>query len=534
MIDKVLTHQVTSTLHVLAVGLLLVALFETVLGGLRNYLLNHTSNRVDVVLGARFFEHLLALPLSFFEARRVGETVARARELETLRAFLTGGSLTLLVDAVFTLVFIAAMLLYSPMLTLVVVATIPCLVLLSVGLMPLLRARLEEKFSRAADNQGLLVETLNGVATLKSMAIEPRLQQRWEEQLAAYVGVSFRAASLGNLASHGAQLINRIGTVLVLWLGAAMVMAGSLTVGQLIAFNMLAMRVSGPVLRLVQLWQKFQQAGLSLRRLADVLDTRTEQSVTEGVTLPSIRGAVEFDQVGFRYHGDRRDALADVSFRIDPGEVIGIVGRSGSGKSTLARLLQRLSLPQQGRVLVDGVDIAQVAPASLRRQIGVVQQDTFLFNSSVRDNIAVADPGMPLQKIINAARLAGAHEFILELPKGYDTVLGENASQLSGGQKQRLAIARALVTNPRIVIFDEATSALDYESERILQRNMAAICEDRTVLIIAHRLSAVRRSDRILVLDHGTLVEQGSHAQLLALGDHYARLHRSQAQLVAA
>ncbi len=532
VIDKVLVHRGMSTLDVLAVGLLAVSLFEVILGGLRTYVFSHTTNRVDVMLGARLFDHLLHLPLAYFEARRVGDSVARVRELENIRNFLTGSALTLVIDLFFTLVFFAVLYYYSPLLTGVVAGAIPFYVILSAWVTPILRRRLEDKFSRGAENQAFLVESVNGIQTLKSMAVEPQMQRRWEEQLAGYVDASFKASHLGNIASQVAGFINKVTVVLILWIGATLVMNNELTIGQLIAFNMIAGRVSGPILRLVQLWQDFQQAGISVRRLGDILNTPTEPGHNPGrAALPQLRGQVRFDHVGFRYAPDRPQVLRDIDLTVQPGEVIGIVGRSGSGKSTLTKLIQRLYVPESGRVLIDGVDLALVEPAWLRRQVGVVLQENFLFNRSVRENIALSDPGLPMEPVVAAARLAGAHEFILELPEGYDTLVGEHGANLSGGQRQRIAIARALVTNPRILILDEATSALDYESERIIQHNMRAICRGRTVFIIAHRLSAVRHADRILVLDDGRIVEQGDHRALLQRGGLYARLHALQAGL---
>ncbi len=534
IIDKVLVHRGLTTLDVLAVGLLAISLFEVVLSGLRTYVFSHTTNRVDVMLGARLFGHLLRLPLAYFEARRVGDSVARVRELENIRNFLTGSALTLVIDLFFTLVFFVVLYYYSPVLTAVVAGAIPFYILLSAWVTPILRRRLEDKFSRGAENQAFLVESVNGIQTLKSMAVEPQMQRRWEEQLAGYVGASFKAANLGNIASQSAGFINKVTVVLILWIGATLVMKGELSVGQLIAFNMIAGRVSGPILRLVQLWQDFQQAGISVRRLGDILNTPTEPGYNPGrATLPELKGAVRFDHVSFRYSPERPQVLRDIALEIRPGEVVGIVGRSGSGKSTLTKLIQRLYVPETGRVLVDGVDLAMVEPAWLRRQVGVVLQENFLFNRSVRENIALANPGLPMEPVISAAKLAGAHEFILELPEGYDTLVGEHGANLSGGQRQRIAIARALVTNPGILILDEATSALDYESERIIQQNMRGICSGRTVFVIAHRLSAVRHADRILVVDEGRIVEQGNHEMLLCDRGIYARLHAMQAGLDA-
>ncbi|WP_126402115.1 type I secretion system permease/ATPase [Blastochloris tepida] len=533
VIDKVLVHQSMRTLDVLVMGLVAIAVFETVLGILRTYLFAHTTNRIDVELGARLFRHLLALPIAYFQARRVGDSVARVRELENIRNFLTSSGLTLVIDLFFTFVFIAVMFFYSPLLTMVVLASLPIYVGISAAATPLFQKRLDEKFARGAENQAFLVESVTGVETLKAMAVEPQMQQRWEEQLAAYVSASFKVLSLGNTASESVQLVSKLVTAALLYLGAQLVIEGRLTVGELVAFNLLAGRVSAPVLRLAQIWQDFHQARLSIARLGDILNTAPEPLYSPGrMTLPMIRGDVSFEHVTFRYRIDGPEILHDINLHVPAGQVIGVVGRSGSGKSTLAKLVQRLYVPESGRVLVDGIDVAQVDPAWLRRQIGVVLQDNILFNRTVRDNIALADPALPTGRVIAAATLAGAHEFIMQLPQGYDTIVGERGSSLSGGQRQRIAIARALITDPRILIFDEATSALDYESESIIQQNMAQIAEGRTVFIIAHRLSALRQADRIITIERGRLIEDGTHHELmLKAGGRYATLYRLQAGL---
>ncbi|HVZ10409.1 type I secretion system permease/ATPase [Rhodopila sp.] len=529
VIDKVLVHRGLSTLDVIVFGLVAIALFEAMLGYLRTYVFSHTTNRIDVELGARLFRHLLALPLPYFQARRVGDSVARVRELENIRNFLTSSALTLVIDLIFTAVFLGVMAFYSLPLTGIVLASLPVYAALSVTVTPLFRRRLDEKFRRGAENQAFLVEAVSGVETLKAMAVEPQMQRRWEEQLAGYVGSAMQVATLSNGATQAIQLISKLVTAALLFLGAKAVIAGDMTVGELVAFNMLAQRVSQPVLRLAQLWQDFHQARLSIERLGDILNTPPEVSGPSRTVPPAIQGAVRFEHVRFRHRVDGPAVLEDITLEVRPGEVIGIVGSSGSGKSTLAKLLQRLYVPEAGRILVDGMDTAVIDPSWLRRQIGVVLQENVLLNLSVRANIALADPAMSTERVMAAAAVAGAHDFILELPEGYDTLVGERGGSLSGGQRQRIAIARAVATNPRILIFDEATSALDYESERIVQQNMHRICRGRTVFIIAHRLSAVRHANRIITLEAGRLVEQGTHEELVRSGGRYAALHCLQA-----
>lgn len=522
VMDKVLVHRGIDTLNVIAIALIVIVLFEVVLTGVRTYVFAHTTSRIDVELGAKLFRHMLRLPLAWFEKRRVGDTVARVRELEQIRNFLTGQALTSVLDLMFSFIFIAVMWCYSGWLTLVVVCSLPCYAIWSALLSPVLRARLNEKFARNADNQSFLVESVGAIGTLKAMAVEPQATDHWDKQLAAYVQAGFRVTRLATVGQQGIQLIQKLVTVANLWIGAQLVIAGDLSVGQLIAFNMLAGQVSAPVIRLAQLWQDFQQVGISVARLGDILNTPTEMPGSR-LALPEINGKVEFENVAFRYRLDGPHIIDSLNLQIQPGEIVGIVGRSGSGKSTLTRLVQRLYTPERGRVLIDGNDLSLADPAWLRRQIGVVLQDNVLLNRSIRDNIALCEPGMALEKVINAAKMAGAHEFIMQLPEGYDTQVGEQGSQLSGGQRQRIAIARAIVANPKILIFDEATSALDYESEKIIIDNMQTICRGRTVLIIAHRLSTVRFADRIIAMDKGKVVEQGTHEELLKNEQGYYR-----------
>ena len=529
VIDKVLVHKGWSTLDVLVFGLAVISLFEVLLGGMRAWVLAHTTNRIDVELGARMFRHLVSLPLGYFGVRRVGDSVARVRELENIRQFLTGQTLTIGLDVVFASVFIAVMWLYSWQLTAMVLAAIPVWAVIVIAAVPVWRRRLDEKFDRGAENQAFLVESVTGIETVKAMAIEPHMQRRWEDKLAAYVSASFKVTKLAVIASHAVDFVGKLLTTGVLWVGAGLVIDGSLTVGELVAVNMLLGRVTTPILRLAQVWQDFQQIRVSVARLGDILNAPSEPAYTPNrATPPRIQGRIVFDHASFRYQPTGRDVLSDISLDIPAGQVLGVVGRSGSGKSTLTRLVQRLFVPTQGRVLVDGVDLGLVDTSWLRRQVGVVLQENLLFNRSVRENIALADPGAPMEAVIRAAELSGAHEFILELPEAYDTKIDERGANLSGGQRQRIAIARALMADPRILIFDEATSALDAESEEIIQHNMASIVRGRTVIIIAHRLSAVRVAHRIVAMDKGRIVEDGTHAELLRHNGRYADLWRRQ------
>lgn len=528
VVDKVLAHHSLGTLDVLMIGFIAIILFEATLGGLRSYIFSHTANRIDVALGARLFNHMQRLPLSYFHSRQVGETVARMRELESIRSFITESALSLVLDTAFASIFILVMFWYSTKLTLIVLCAMPLLVILSIAITPALRRRIQDKFSRAAQNQSFLVETVSAIETVKAMAVEPQMQRRWEDQLAGYVGASFRAAILNVVAGQSVQVITKLTTAAILYFGAQAVIEGQLTVGQLVAFNMLSGHVTNPILRLAQMWQEFQQVRISVDRVGDILNAPAESAAASRTALPRIKGEVLIDHVTFRYRSDGKPVLHGLSLWIAAGQTLGIVGPSGSGKSTVTKLLQKLYLPETGRVLVDGVDLSSADPVWLRRQIGVVLQENVLFNRSIRDNIALADPGASDEHIVQAAQLAGAHDFILAQPEGYDTMLGEHGVGLSGGQRQRIAIARALMVDPRILIFDEATSALDLESEFAIQRNMKAICEGRTVIIIAHRLAAVRQAHRIVTIEEGRVVEDGDHDSLIQSGGRYAKLYALQ------
>ena len=520
VMDKVLTNRAFDTLSVTCIALLICAIFEALLTGIRNNVFVHTTNRMDVELGARLFRHLLHLPLAYFASRRVGDTVARVRELENIRNFLTGQALTASLDVFFSVIYLAVMFLYSAPLTLIVIASLPLYALISGSLNPIFRMRLNSKFSRGADSQAFLVESVSAIETVKSQAVEPQFIRRWDQLLAAYVAAGFRVSMLANIGQQLIHVVGKLVTVATLFWGARLVIDSRLTIGQLVAFNMLAQQVASPVLRLAQLWQDFQQFGISMQRLADIINSRTELPPRRQL-LPKLRGDIEFENVCFRYRSECPLVLTDLSLHIAQGEVIGIVGRSGSGKSTLTKLIQRLYVAEGGRIRIDGVDLSLADPSALRRQIGVVLQDNVLFNGTLYDNIALSEPGLPMEQVIDAATLAGAHEFIIDLPEGYNTIVGEHGWGLSGGQRQRIAIARALAGNPRILILDEATSALDPDSERIVRDQMAIISEGRTVIIISHRMSAVRNADRIIALDKGRILEVGSPQELSDRPDSY-------------
>ena len=529
IIDRVLSTGSLTTLDVLIIALVAIAVFDLVIGGLRSVLMTNLSNRIDVDLATRMYHHLTRLPAAFFRRRATGDTVFRVRELETLRQFCTGPSLTAVVDLVFATVFIAVMFLFSVTLTLIVIASMTLMLLVFGVIAPVIRRRLSAQSDLTGDNQAFLTESLRGVETIKSLSAESRMQRQWEERVVDQSRVQRASEGYTNTLSHTAQFFNRATIALTLLLGARMVIDGSMTPGQLIAFNMMVGRVMAPAMRIAQLAQQIQQARVAAGRVADLLQAQPEPAAAHGQPdLPAPRGDVTFQNVTFRYDPDGPVVLDDVSFSTRAGEVVGLVGPSGAGKTSVLRLLQRLEVPSSGRILVDGVNVAQVDPGWLRRHLGVVTQEAVLFNRSVRDNITLHDPNIPMDAVTAAARLAGADRFIRELPQAYETVIGEDGATLSAGQRQRVALARALVRNPRILILDEPTSALDAESEQIIQRNMKKIAEGRTVFIAAHRLSTLRIADRILTIEDGRLIENDRPQALLAQNGRFAQLARAQ------
>ena len=529
IIDKVLVHRSLNTLDVLLGGMILVALFENWMLALRSYLFVNTTNKIDVTLSSQMFKKVAQLPIRYFDRWQVGDIVSRMGELENIRSFMTGSALTVVLDTIFAVVYLTVMFVYSSSLSYVVWITIPLYIILNTVVAPIYKRRINDRFLLGAENQSFTIETITGIRTVKSMGIEGTFVGRYEEILSRYVKAVLSVLNLANIAGSIGLFIQQAFNLAILWIGAYYVMDHKLTVGELIAFQMLAGQVIAPVMRLLNMWQYFQQVRVSMDRLADIMDEKSEPAFNPNrTTLPSLRGEVFFDNVNFRYKADSKNVLTDIRIRIPAGKKIGIVGRSGSGKSTLTKLIQRLYVPDGGRVLIDGVDIAQVEAAWLRRQIGVVLQESFLFGGTIKENIAIAKPNATEEEILAVAKLAGVDEFVQLMPHKYETFVGERGSLLSGGQKQRVSIARALLLDPKVLIFDEATSALDTESERLIMEHLEQIAAGRTTIMIAHRLSTVRNCDVIIAMDRGRIVECGSHEELVAHKGYYCHLYASQ------
>ncbi len=531
IIDRVLVHRSADALDVLVFGMLLTTVFSSWLGALRSYLFTNITTKMDVALSSRLFRNITALPLSYFSRWQVGDVVARMGEMENLRNFMTGSSLTIVLDMVFALVCFLVMFFYSPILTLVVALFLPLFILLNLVVAPIYKRMINQRFLIGSENNSFLIETITGIRTVKSSSIESSLLGKYEDMLSRYVRAVFSVINLSNIAGAIGLFLQQSFNLAIIWVGAVYVMDNELTVGELIAFQMLAGQLISPVMRLINMWQYFQQTRVSMERLGDIMNEETEPAFNPArTTLPSIRGDIGLDHITFRYTEDGGDVLDGISVNIQAGMRIGIVGRSGSGKSTLTKLIQRLYLPRTGRILIDGVDTAQVEPAWLRRQIGVVMQDSMLFAGTIEENIRIAYPNATHEDVEKVAKLAGVDTFVKDMVHGYDTFVGERGSLLSGGQRQRIAIARALISDPRIVIFDEATSALDYESEHIIMDSIDRIATGRTMLMIAHRLSTVENCDAIIMLDHGRIVEAGSHQELLKRQGAYYSLYMAQMQ----
>jgi ATP-binding cassette subfamily B protein len=528
VIDKVMVQESLPTLDVMAIALLSVASFEAILGILRLFIFTHTARRLDLSLSAQLFRHLMRLPLSYFESRRVGDTVARVQELEQIRQFLTGTALTVILDSIFAVVYLALMFYYSVPLTFAGLAVLPLFAILTLVSTPILRNWLNETFNRSADSQSFLVETITGIHSVKAHAAEPVARDRWEGLFARFIRTGFKASTTSNISSNIGDFLTNFSSLLILWFGAKLVIEQKLTIGQLVAFQMLSGRVTGPLLRLVQLWQNLQQVLLSVDRIGDILNVAPEAEPGTGLVLPPLKGEVSFEKVFFRYRPDNEPVLRGISFDVEPGQFVGIVGRSGSGKSTLSKLLQRLYTIEGGRILIDGFDIKSVDLASLRQQIAVVLQEDFLFNASILENITLGNPDISAEQVVEAARMAVAHDFISQLPHGYETNAGERGTALSGGQRQRIALARLFLSKAPLLILDEATSALDAETEQQVLQNLQKCTKGRTVFIIAHRFAPLKRADQILVMERGVLAERGTHEGLLRDKGLYWSLYQRQ------
>ncbi len=534
IIDKVLVQNSIDTLQVLGVFLLLAAIFEAVLGTLRTYLFAEATNRIDLALGSEIIDHLLRLPLRYFDRHPVGELATRVNELENIRSFLTGTALTVVLDSVFSVIYIVVMVIYSWVLTLVSLSTIPLFAILSLVAAPIVRRQLREKAERNAETQSYLVEVLSGIQTVKAQNIELRTRWQWQEHYARYVSSGFKTIVTSTAASSASNFLNQLSGLLVLWVGAYLVLKGELSLGQLIAFRIIAGYVTSPLLRLLQLWQNFQQTALSLERLSDIVDTPQEvtQIDQDNIPMPVIQGAVTYENVSFRFSAGGSLQLDNINLVFPAQRVVGVVGMSGSGKSTLMKLLPRLYELNAGRILIDGYDISKVELYSLRSQIGIIPQDTLLFDGTVLENIALTNPEATSEEVITAAKIAVAHDFIMNLPNGYNTRVGERGSALSGGQRQRIAIARTILQNPQLLILDEATSALDYDTERQVCTNLIQAFRGRTMFIITHRLSTIQQADEIVLMYQGKVAERGSHNQLMNQRGRYYHLYQQQDGLV--
>ena len=529
IIDKVLVHRAADALDIFVLGMATCTVFTTWIMSVRAYLFSNIASKMDVTLSARLFKNITALPVKYFQKWQGGDVVSRTGELETLRSFLTGSSLTILLDIVFALVYFTVMFFYSRVLSIVVLIMLPLFVILNLIVAPIFKRLINDQFLIGSESRSFMIEAITGIHTVKSSTVEQNFIRRYEEILARLVNAALAVVNVANVANTIGGFFNSMFTLAILWIGSYYVMEGEISVGELIAFNMIAGQMIAPVMRLINQWQYFQQIRVSIERLGDIMDEEVEPAFNPSrTTLPSLRGDIAIEKLIFSYSEESGKVLDNINIRIPAGMKVGIVGRSGSGKSTLTKLIQRLYLPDSGRILIDGVDIAQVEPAWLRRQIGVVLQDSMLFSGTIEENIRIACPNASHEDVVAAAKLAGADDFISQLAHGYETFVGERGSLLSGGQRQRIAIARALISDPRVIIFDEATSALDYESENIIMENIEPISRGRTMLMIAHRLSTVRDCDAIVVIEKGRIIEAGSHEELLKRNGAYTRLYQAQ------
>lgn len=516
IIDKVFSSSGNSTLEVLVIGLFIIAIFDFIISYSRKHLLSHMTSIIDVTMVSKFFRHLTSLPLSFFSSKQSGDVVARFKEVESIRNFISSGLLTSIIDFPFGIIFLVVMFLFSPSLTIIVLIAIIIIFLLYGVANPILKERLKKKLQLSTDSQSYLFDCVSSIETIKSMSIEPTIRRDYEEQLAKQTKHNAKTDDISGNISQIASFVNKITVALCLWIGAIGVLNGDMTAGQLIAFNMLIGRIMAPAQRIAQTLQQIYQVKISTKRVQEIFNTKEEISINSTQTnLPKLKGEVLFDKVSFKYNEEAPLVLNNINLKVNIGDIIGVVGKSGSGKTTFTRLLQRLFHPTSGKISIDGFDISTIDPNWLRRQIGVVMQDNLLLNKSIKDNITLSNPRATMKEVEYVCQLSGASDFILSLPKAYDTIVGERGNLLSTGQRQRIAIARALINNPKILIFDEATSAIDFESEIIIQKNLKKICEGRTVFIVSHRVSVLKITNKIVSLYDGKIIELGTKEELL-------------------
>ncbi|MFS2005437.1 peptidase domain-containing ABC transporter [Duganella sp. CT11-25] len=528
VIDKVLTHQSVTTLQVLAVGIVLALLFDATFGFLRQTLTLAVGNKIDMTLTRRVFAHLLSLPIDFFETTSAGVVTRHMQQLEKIRNFLTGRLFVTALDLIALLVFLPVLFSYSFKLACIVLLFAALIGGVVLAMVPTFQRRLNALYSAEGQRQGMLVEVIHGMRTVKALAIEPSQRRVWDQRSAEAITMHFRVGQISIAGNAITDFLGKLLPVMLIIIGAADVFDSTLSVGALIAFQMLSGRVTQPLISIVGLVNEYQETALSVKMLGEVMNRASEGRAGANGLRPVLEGEIKFDAVTFRYPGAQAMALNKASFTIEQGTVVGIVGRSGSGKTTLTKLIQGLYPVQEGIVRFDGIDAREIELSHLRRQIGVVLQENFLFRGTVRENLSVTKPDATFEELVAAAAAAGADEFIERLPQGYDTVLEENASNLSGGQKQRLSIARTLVARPRILILDEAASALDPESEAIFISNLSKIAVGRTVVMISHRLSTLVNADKIMVMQQGTLVDAGRHEELLTRSETYQHLWNQQ------
>ena len=528
VIDKVLTHQSETTLWVLGAGIVLALIFDAIFGYLRQLLTLAATNKIDMRLTRRVFSHLLTLPIDYFETATAGVITRHMQQLEKIRSFLTGRIFMTGLDAISLVIFIPILFFYSVQLALIVLVFTAMIAAIIVAMLPSYQRRLNALYSAEGQRQAMLVETIHGMRTVKALAIEPTQRKFWDQRSAEAITMHYRVGRISITGSAITDFLGKLLPVVIIVIGAQQVFDQTLSVGALIAFQMISGRVVGPLIAMVGLVNEYQETALSVRMMGEVMNRAPEGRADAGGLRPTLVGDISFDAVTFRYPGATTTALDKASFNIAAGSVIGIVGRSGSGKTTLTKLIQGLYPLQEGLIRFDGIDAREFDLSHLRRQIGVVLQENFLFRGSIKENLCATKPDASFEEIVAAAQAAGADEFIERMPQGYDTLLEENAANLSGGQKQRLSIARSLISNPRILILDEAASALDPESESIFINNLSRIAVGRTVVMISHRLSTLVNAHTILVMQNGKLVDSGPHKELLTRSETYSNLWNQQ------